>query len=83
MENLQVYYTLEDARAIIIEEERQKKANKSYFIKQKLLGLFALSVSACEIIAGYAGLIDEGGIFLFMLPLGLYALFTKKKICNF
>lgn len=77
------YYTLDQAREIVRQEERQKKANKSYFMKQKLLGLFALSASACEILAGYAGMIDEGGICLFMIPLGLYTLFTKKRVCNF
>lgn len=81
--NIESYYTLEDAREIIRQEEAQKKATRSYFIKQKMLGLFALSVSACEIFAGYAGMIDEGGICLFMIPLGLYTLFTKKRVCNF
>lgn len=86
MQNIAIeydYYTLDQAREIIRQEEHQEKANKSYFIKQKLLGLFALSVSACEIFAGYAGMIDEGGICLFMIPLGLYTLFTKKRVCNF
>ena len=77
------YYTLDQARAIIKAEEAEKKATRSYFIKQKMLGLFALSVSACEIFAGYAGMIDEGGICLFMIPLGLYTLFTKKEYVTF
>lgn len=84
------YYTLEQAREIIREENRQKaikraqrKAERAYYIKQKLLGLAAVGISVAELLAGYSGLIDEGGAFLFMLPLGLYALFTKEKICIF
>ena len=58
------------------EEQKAKR-------KQKLLGLAAVGISALELLAGYTGMIDEGGAFIFMLPIGLYALFTKEKICNF
>ena len=55
-------------------------ADDCYYLKQKLLGLAAVGISALELLAGYIGLIDEGGAFIFMLPLGLYALFTKEKM---
>lgn len=84
------YYTLEQAREIIREEDRQKairkaeckarrKAERIYYIKQKLMGLAAVCVAiACPLL-----LDGDATASLFMLPLGLYALFTKEKICNF
>lgn len=79
---------------IITAEEREiyKKVNKIIKeerkdiilpkIKQKIIGLSAIGVSIAEIILGYTGVIDEGGAFIFMLPLGLYALFTRENIVN-
>ena len=61
----------------------RRKAQKHYFIKQKLLGIVVLCTVAAEFILAYEKIIDECGAFLFMLPIGLYLLFTKKKICNF
>ena len=58
-------------------------ADNCYLLKQKLLGCLALATTAAEFILGCSGIIDEGGAFIFLLPLGIYALFTKKKICNF
>ena len=63
--------------------EERKQAEKSYFRKQKALGIFALVTTAAEFILGYTGMIDEGGAFIFLLPIGIYALVTKNKICNF
>ena len=93
MQNIAIeydYYTLEQAREIIREENRQKairraerkarqKAEKIYYIKQKLMGLVAVGVAiACPLL-----LDGDATASLIMLPLGLYALFTKEKICNF
>ena len=58
-------------------------ADNCYFLKQKFLGLVALGTVAAEFILGYMGMIDGGGAFLFLLPVGLYALFGKNKMCNF
>jgi len=58
-------------------------ADNCYFLKQKLLGLLALGTGVAELTLGYMGMIDEGGAFIFMLPLGLYTLFTKKKFTTF
>lgn len=73
-------YTLKEARKII-ELERVKKReiflNKA---KQKLLGILAIGVSITELALGYVGLMDEGGAFIFMLPIGLCLLFSRKEI---
>lgn len=58
-------------------------ADNCYFLKQKLLGLLSLGLVVAEFTAGYMGIIDEGGAFIFALPIGLYALFTKKKFATF
>lgn len=58
-------------------------ADNCYMLKQKLLGIVALATTAVEFILGYTGMIDEGGAFIFLLPIGIYALVTKNKICNF
>ena len=49
-------------------------------IKQKLLGVGSLLIVIAEWAMSNANLIDEGGAFIIMLPLGLYLLFTKEKV---
>lgn len=84
------YYTLEQAREIIKEENRQKairraernarrKAERIYYIKQKLLGL-------CMVVLGVAipfVMDGDATASLIVLPIGIYALFTKEKIYTF
>ena len=84
------YYTLEQARQIISEENRQKairkaeqkarkKAETIYYIKQKLSGL---TLAAVGIIAPI--LLDGDATFsLIALPLGIWLLFTKEKVMMF
>ena len=93
MQNIAIeydYYTLEQAREIIREENRQKaikraerkarrNAEKSYYIKQKLSGL---TMAAIGIFIPF--LLDGDATFsLIALPLGLYLLFTKEKVMMF
>ena len=73
-------YTLAEARCIINAERQAKRESSIYKAKQKLLGVVALLTVVAEFTMGYFDLIDEGGAFIFMLPLGLYLLFTKKKV---
>lgn len=73
-------YTLSEARNIIENERTEKRKQVFYMLFQRILGLFALIISAFEIISAYQGKISEGGAFLIMIPLGLYLLFTKKII---
>lgn len=52
-------------------------------IFQKFLGITSVAVGIAELVAGYKGLIDEGGLFLIALPLGLFLMVTKEKVCMF
>lgn len=73
-------YTLAEAKRIIEAERKAKRENILYYAKQKLLGVLALLTVVAEFTMGYFGIIDEGGAFIIMLPLGLYLLFTKEKV---
>ena len=84
------YCTLDQARQIISEENRQKairkaeqkarkKAETIYYIKQKLSGLVLASVGIITPI-----LLDGDATFsLIALPLGIWLLFTKEKVMIF
>lgn len=84
------YYTLDQAREIIKEENRQKakrqakqrarrKAEKIYYIKQKIAGL---TMAAIGIITPL--LLDGDITFsLLALPFGAYLIFTKEKVMMF
>lgn len=78
--NIKEKYTLEEARHIINEEQSKKREEFLYKAKQKLLGIFALLTVIAEFTIAHFGLIDEGGIFIILLPLGIYLLFTKEKV---
>ena len=69
-------YTLREARRIINAERKAKRESLLYKAKQKFIGLLAIAVS----IASPLLLDGDATISLFMLPLGLYLLFTKKKV---
>lgn len=71
-------YSLAEAREIIARERRQRMENVKRKAIQKLAGLFLLAASAGEFALGYAGIIDEGGASLFLIPMGLYLIFTKE-----
>ena len=84
------YYTLDQARQIIAEENKQKairraerkarkKAETIYYIKQKLSGLVMASVGIFTPI-----LLDGDCTFsLFALPVGIWLMFTKEKVMMF
>ena len=72
--------TLREPKRIINAERKAKRESLLYKAKQKLLGVVALLTVIAEFTMGYFDLIDEGGAFIIMLPLGLYLLFTKKKV---
>ena len=84
------YYTLDQARQIIAEENMQKairraerkarkRAETIYYIKQKLSGLTMASI--CII----ASILLDGDVTfsLIALPLGIWLLFTKEKVMMF
>ena len=76
------YYTLDQARQIISEENRQKairRAETIYYIKQKLSGLTMAAVGIITPI-----LLDGDCTFsLIALPVGIWLLFTKEKVMMF
>ena len=84
------YYTLDQARQIIAEENKQKairsaerKARKRveaiYYIKQKLSGVVLAAIGIITPI-----LLDGDATFsLIALPVGIYLLFTKEKVMKF
>ena len=71
-------YTLQEAKRIINTERKEKRELLLYKTKQKLLGLLAIGVS----IASPFLLNGDATISVITLPLGLYLLFTKKKVIN-
>ena len=73
-------YTLAEARRIIETERQEKREELLYKAKQKLLGVVALLTVVVEFTMAHFDLIDQGGAFIIMLPLGLYLLFTKEKV---
>lgn len=91
MNNIITYYTLDQAREIIAEENRQKairiakrKARKRarkmaeiiYYIKQKLLGLSMIILS---IVAPFI-LDGDATASVIMMPIGIVVFFTKEKL---
>ena len=73
-------YALSEAKRVINAERKTKREALLYKVTQKSLGVLALLTVIAEFTMGYFGLIDEGGAFIIMLPLGLYLLFTKEKV---
>ena len=84
------YYTLDQARQIIEEENRQKaikqakrKAKRKeeiiYYIKQKLSGL---AIATIGIIAPFI-LDGDATISLFAFPIGIFLLLTKERVMIF
>lgn len=69
-------YTLKEARKIIEMEHAQKREVFISKAKQKLLGIIAIGIS---IIIPFI-MDGDATVSLFMLPMGLYALFTKENI---
>ena len=70
--------TLREAKRIINAERHAKREEFLYKTKQKLLGLLAIGISIVTPL-----LLDgDATISVITLPLGLYLLFTKKKVIN-
>lgn len=73
-------YTLREAKCIINAERKAKRESLLYKVKQKFIGVIALLTVVAEFVMAHFDLINEGGAFIIMLPLGLYLLFTKEKV---
>ena len=62
----------------VIESKRISKLKEKAV--QKLLGTGLSALGIIEIIAGMQGWIDEGGMIIFALPVGLYLVFNRKLV---
>lgn len=69
-------YTLQPSRNVILDANRARKANRVYFIKQRLSGLIM------AVLAVIIPFIADGDITAstVILPLGLWLIFTKDKL---
>ena len=78
-ETIETVMTYSEWEKIHTQKQRKRKAERTYYIKQKLSGLTMASVGIITPI-----LLDGDATFsLIVLPLGIYLLFTKKKAMMF
>ena len=77
--NTQIYIYRRRKKSVIHRFVKHLLADDCYYLKQKLLGLAAVGVAiVCPLLLN-----GDATASVIMLPLGIYALFTKEKICNF
>lgn len=78
-ETIETVMTYSEWEKIHTQKARKRKAERTYYIKQKLSGLI---MSAVGIITPI--LLDGDATFsLIALPVGIYLLFTKEKVMKF
>ena len=78
-ETIETVMTYSEWKKIHTQKARKRKAEHTYYIKQKLSGL---TMAAIGIIAPI--LLDGDCTFsLFALPVGIWLLFTKEKVMMF
>ena len=78
-EAIETVMTYSEWERIHTQNARKRKAERTYYIKQKLSGL---TMAAIGIITPI--LLDGDATFsLFALPLGIWLLFTKEKVMMF
>ena len=78
-ETIETVMTYSEWEKIHTQEEQERKAERTYYIKQKLSGLTMAAVGIITPI-----LLDGDATFsLIALPLGIWLLFTKEKVMMF
>ena len=78
-ETIETVMTYSQWEKIHTQKQRKRKAERTYYIKQKLSGLTMAAVGIVMPI-----LLDGDGTFsIIALPLGIYLIFTKEKIMMF
>ena len=78
-ETIETVMTYSEWKRIHTQKARKRKAERTYYIKQKLSGLIMASIGIIAPI-----LLDGDGTFsIIALPLGIYLLFTKEKVMMF
>ena len=78
-ETIETVMTYSEWERIHTQKARKRKAERTYYIKQKLSGLTLAAIGIVMPI-----LLDGDGTFsIIALPLGIYLIFTKEKIMMF
>ena len=78
-ETIETVMTYSEWEKIHTQEKQERKAEHTYYIKQKLSGLTLAAIGIVMPI-----LLDGDGTFsIIALPLGIYLIFTKEKIMMF
>lgn len=78
-ETIETVMTYSEWEKIHTQKTRKRKAERKYYIKQKLSGL---TMAAVGIITPF--ILDGDATFsLFALPVGIWLLFTKEKVMMF
>ena len=78
-ETIETVMTYSQWEKIHTQKARKRKAERAYYIKQKLSGLVMAAVGIVMPI-----LLDGDGTFsIIALPLGIYLLLTKEKVMMF
>ena len=78
-ETIETVMTYSQWEKIHTQKQRKRKAERTYYIKQKLSGLTMAAVGIVMPI-----LLDGDGTFsIIALPLGIYLIFTKEKVMMF
>ena len=78
-ETIETVMTYSEWEKIHIQKERKRKAERAYYIKQKLSGLTMTSIGIITPI-----ICDGDATFsLIALPLGIWLIFTKEKVMMF
>ena len=78
-ETIENVMTYSEWERIHTQNARKRKAERTYYIKQKLSGLTLAAIGIVMPI-----LLDGDGTFsIIALPLGIYLIFTKEKVMMF
>ena len=78
-ETIETVMSYSEWERIHIQKQRKRKAERTYYIKQKLSGLTMVAIGIIAPI-----LLDGDATFsLFALPVGIWLLFTKEKVMMF
>lgn len=78
-EPIEVVYVFSEWEKIYNKRKSRKRAEVIYYIKQKFIGLAAIGIS----VASPLLLDGDATISILMLPLGLFLMVTKERVCMF
>lgn len=76
---IETVMTFQEWERIHNNRKARRKAERIYYIKQKIMGLAAVGIS----VASPLLLDGDATISILMLPLGIFLMVTKEKVCMF